>query len=67
MVAIPYHFLVLGGLVLKQVALSVPDAIAARIAPMMNTITRITDPLVWELGRSGRPVLDLLGQAEMQG
>jgi putative hemolysin len=62
-VAITYLSLIVGELVPKQVALSNPEAVAARVAPAMQLLSRIALPLVWLLDRSGRVVLALLRQS----
>lgn len=61
--AITYASLVAGELVPKQIALHNPEAVAARIAPAMVVLARITSPLVWLLDASGRLVLRLMGQS----
>lgn len=61
-VVITYLSLVIGELVPKQIALRDPEAVAARVAPAMAMIARLTSPLVWLLDRSGRALLYLLGQ-----
>ncbi len=62
-VAITYLSLIVGELVPKQIALSNPEGIAARVAPAMQILSRAALPLVWLLDRSGRLVLALLGQS----
>ncbi|MBT9247335.1 hemolysin family protein [Gemmobacter fulvus] len=62
-VAITYLSLIVGELVPKQIALRAPEAVAARVAPVMLWIARIGAPLVWLLDRSGRLILRLLGQS----
>lgn len=62
-VAITYLSLIVGELVPKQIALRAPEAVAARIAPLIRLISRIAAPVVWVLDRSGRVVLALLGQS----
>lgn len=62
-VAITYLSLIFGELVPKQVALRAPEAVAARVAPVMLWIARIAAPLVWLLDISGKAVLRLLGQS----
>lgn len=61
-VAITYLSLIVGELVPKQIALRAPEAVAARVAPMMVLISRLALPLVWLLDASGRAILALLGQ-----
>ena len=62
-VVITYLSLIVGELVPKQLALRAPEAVAARVAPLMQAISRVAAPLVWLLDRSGRLVLALLGQS----
>lgn len=62
-IVITYLSLIVGELVPKQIALSNPEAVAARVAPAMRVIERIALPLVWLLDLSGRAVLALLGQS----
>ncbi|MGV8989653.1 MAG: hemolysin family protein [Cypionkella sp.] len=62
-VAITYLSLVMGELVPKQIALRAPEAVAARVAPMMRMIALVAAPLVWLLDRSGKLILAALGQA----
>ncbi|NBN62836.1 DUF21 domain-containing protein [Microvirga tunisiensis] len=61
-VAITYLSLIIGELVPKQVALRNPEAVAARVAPLMLLISRVAAPLVFLLDVSGKAVLSLLGQ-----
>ena len=62
-VAITYLSLIVGELVPKQIALRAPEAVAAKVAPIMLWIARLAAPLVWLLDISGRLVLRLLGQS----
>ncbi|MEE4346145.1 MAG: hemolysin family protein [Paracoccaceae bacterium] len=62
-VAITYLSLIVGELVPKQIALRAPEAVAARVAPMMQFIATVAAPLVWVLDRSGKVILRLLGQS----
>ena len=62
-VAITYLSLIVGELVPKQIALRAPEAVAAKVAPVMLWIARLGAPLVWLLDRSGRLLLRLLGQS----
>ncbi len=62
-VAITYLSLIMGELVPKQIALRAPEAVAARVAPMMRMIALVAAPLVWLLDRSGKLLLALLGQS----
>jgi putative hemolysin len=62
-VVITYLSLIFGELVPKQIALRAPEAVATRIAPLLNLISIGAAPLVWLLDRSGKLVLRLLGQS----
>lgn len=62
-VAITYLSLIVGELVPKQIALSNPEGIAARVAPAMRLLSVAALPLVWLLDRSGKLVLALLRQS----
>ena len=62
-VVITYLSLIVGELVPKQLALRAPERVAARVAPLMQGVSRVAAPLVWLLDRSGRLVLALLGQS----
>lgn len=62
-VAITYLSLIVGELVPKQIALRAPEAVAARVAPMMQVVATVAAPLIWVLDRSGKLVLRLLGQS----
>lgn len=64
---ITYAQLILGELVPKQIALSNPEAVAARVAPAMRLIAVAATPVVWFLDLSGRIVLRLLGQTPRPG
>jgi putative hemolysin len=59
-VAITYLSLIMGELVPKQIALRDPERVAARVAPAMAILSRISFPFVWLLDGSGRLVLRLL-------
>jgi len=61
-VAVTYLSLVVGELVPKQIALSNPEGIAARVAPAMAMVAIVAGPLVWVLDRSGKAILKALGQ-----
>lgn len=61
-VAVTYFSLVMGELVPKQIALSNPERIAARVAPVMSVLAIVAAPLVWILDRSGKVVLKALGR-----
>jgi putative hemolysin len=60
-VMLTYLSLIIGELVPKQLALRNPEAIAIRVAPAMNFLSRIAAPVVWLLDRSGKLLLRLLG------
>lgn len=66
-VLITYLSLIVGELVPKQIALGAPEAVAARVAPLMWSISVATAPLVWLLDRSGRLLLSLLGLSGRRG
>ena len=63
-VSITYLSLIIGELVPKQIALRNPEAVAARVAPLMAVIAKVAAPLVWFLDISGRIVLKLLRQED---
>ena len=52
---------IVGELVPKQIAMSNPEAIAARVAPWMRRLAKVATPLVWFLDFAGRGLLRLLG------
>lgn len=58
--AITFLSVIVGELVPKQIALSNPEQIAARLAPAMLALATLAAPLVWLLDGSGRAVLRLL-------
>jgi putative hemolysin len=60
-VVITFLTMVLGELVPKQLALRRPEMLAARAAPMLIVIARITTPVVWVLGKTSAGVLRLFG------
>ncbi|KIN73503.1 hemolysin family protein [Sulfitobacter guttiformis] len=62
-VLITYLSLIVGELVPKQIALKAPEAVAARVAPMMSMVAQVASPLIWVLARSGQAVMYLLGQS----
>jgi putative hemolysin len=64
---ITYLSLVIGELVPKQVALQRAEAIAARIAPAMQTLARVTTPIVALLARSSSVVLAAIGAKDSRG
>ncbi|QFS81855.1 Magnesium and cobalt efflux protein CorC [Roseivivax sp. THAF40] len=59
---VTYLSLVIGELVPKQIALSNPEGIAARVAPAMVLLSKVAAPLVWILDKSGKLMLRILGQ-----
>jgi putative hemolysin len=59
--AITYLSLIVGELVPKQLALRAPERTAARVAPAIDLLARISTPAVWLLETSSRLVLRLLG------
>ncbi|GAA0777227.1 HlyC/CorC family transporter [Roseibium denhamense] len=61
-VVVTYLSLVIGELVPKQIALSNPEGIAARVAPAMTLLAFISAPLVWILDNSGKVILSVFGQ-----
>ena len=61
-VIVTYLSLVVGELVPKQIALSNPEGVAARVAPAMALLAMVASPLVWVLVHSGKVILGLLGQ-----
>ncbi len=61
-VVITYCALIVGELVPKQFALQNPEAIAARVAPVMIFLSRLGAPLVWLLSVSGKAVLRAIGR-----
>jgi putative hemolysin len=61
---ITYASLIVGELVPKQIALRDPEAVAARVAPAMMLLAKVSHPLVWLLDRSGKILLYLLGHRE---
>jgi putative hemolysin len=63
---ITYLSLVVGELVPKQFALRDPERIAARVAPAMLALSRISAPFVWVLNASGTALLKLAGSREGQ-
>ncbi|MGL4728945.1 MAG: hemolysin family protein, partial [Bosea sp. (in: a-proteobacteria)] len=59
---ITYLSLIIGELVPKQIALRDAEKVAARVAPAMMVLSKVSLPLVWLLDGSGKFVLRLLGQ-----
>ena len=64
---ITYASLIVGELVPKQIALRDPEAVAAKVAPAMMLLAKVSHPLVWLLDRSGKILLYLLGHREEAG
>jgi putative hemolysin len=60
-VLITFLTMVLGELVPKQLALRRPEMVAARAAPMLIVIARITKPVVWLLSKSSAGIMRLFG------
>ncbi|MFD1883798.1 hemolysin family protein [Paracoccus pacificus] len=60
-VAITWVSLVVGELVPKQIAMSDPEGVAARVSPAMQMIARAMTPFVWVLDGSARLALWALG------
>lgn len=58
---ITYLTLVLGELTPKRLALTNPEALAARLAPFLEGLSRLTNPIVTLLTLSTKGVLALLG------
>jgi magnesium and cobalt exporter, CNNM family len=59
---ITYATLIVGELVPKQVALRDPETVAAKVAPAMVLLAKISLPLVYVLDLSGKAILALMGQ-----
>jgi putative hemolysin len=53
--------MVLGELVPKQLALRRPEIVAARAAPMLVAMARITRPVIWVLSKTSAGILTLFG------
>jgi putative hemolysin len=62
-IVLTYLSLIVGELVPKQLALKNSEAVAIRVAPAMNLLSRAAAPVVWVLERSGKLLLLLLGQS----
>jgi putative hemolysin len=60
-VAITYASLIIGELVPKQIALRNPEAVAARVAPLMTILAYAFTPVVVFLDISGKALLRLVG------
>lgn len=61
---ITYLSLIFGELVPKQIALRAPEAVAMRVAPSMQFISKVAAPLIWLLDNSGDLVLRMIRQSE---
>jgi len=64
---ITYATLIVGELVPKQLALRDPEAIAVRVAPAMQVLSKVSLPLVVLLDVSGKLILALLGRGGNAG
>src|SRR5579875_2948717 len=64
-IAITYLTMVFGELVPKQLALRRPENVAARVAPPLAALARLTAPLVWLLRSSSGLVLRLGGAGRL--
>ena len=64
-VGITFLMLVLGELVPKQIALTRPELISARLARPLAVAARVSAPIVWVLNASSRLVLRLVGAHEL--
>ncbi|HTI03022.1 MAG TPA: hemolysin family protein [Acidisoma sp.] len=60
-VLVTFLTMVLGELVPKQLALRRPEIVAARAAPMLIVIARITKPAIWLLSKTSAGILLLFG------
>jgi putative hemolysin len=60
-IGLTYFSVVVGELVPKRLGLLAPEAVASLVARPMNTLSRITRPLVWLLSSSSTLILQLLG------
>jgi putative hemolysin len=60
--SITYATLIIGELVPKQLALRDPEAIAVRVAPAMQILSKVSLPLVLLLNVSGKLILSLIGR-----
>lgn len=56
-IILTYLTLIVGEIVPKQIALAAPERVAARVAPAMTVLSRLTAPLVWLLDYSSKGVL----------
>jgi putative hemolysin len=59
-IAITYLSLVIGELVPKRLALAAPEKIAIRVAPFLQSLSRVASPVVRFLGWSTRVILAVL-------
>jgi putative hemolysin len=57
---VTYLSLIIGELVPKQIALQHPERMAARVAPAMTLVAKVSWPVVWLLEASSRAILGLL-------
>lgn len=64
-IAITFAMLVLGELVPKQLALTRPERIAARLAGPIAVVSRVFAPIVWVLGKTSGGVLRLIGAGKL--
>ena len=62
--AITYLSIVVGELVPKRLALSDPERVAARMAPLMTLFSRVSRPLVYVLNASSSALVRILGVRE---
>jgi putative hemolysin len=60
-VGLTYFSVVIGELVPKQLGLLAPEKVASLIAPPMNMLARIAQPLVWVLSASSSFLLKIMG------
>ncbi len=60
-VAITFLMLVLGELVPKQLALTRPERISARLAGPLASVARVVTPAVWVLNKTSNVMLRLIG------
>ena len=63
-IAITYLSIVAGELVPKRLALSNPERVAARMAPLMTVFSRVARPFVYVLNASSSALLRMLGVHE---
>lgn len=61
---VTYCTLVLGELVPKRIGLSKPEAIAKRMSPFMDLLSKITYPFIWILSFSTKSIVKVLGIKE---